>query len=164
MADVKLSQPKFCRQCRTAKPLAEFYKTKRWYSSACKECTKAAVRTYRAANLEKVQEYDRQRGLLPHRKEAVKARAHRYADRRGEQAAAANERHPVERRARVTLGNGLRDGRLIRPAACQSCGAKERLDAHHPDYSKPLEVMWLCKRCHGAEHRRLNAERRAATK
>lgn len=26
------------------------------------------------------------------------------------------------------------------------------MQGHHPDYSKPLEVEWLCPRCHGARH------------
>lgn len=28
---------------------------------------------------------------------------------------------------------------------------------HHPDYSKPLEVVWMCRPCHLAEHKRLEA-------
>lgn len=26
---------------------------------------------------------------------------------------------------------------------------KERIERHHPDYSKPLEVIFVCKSCHG---------------
>lgn len=46
-------------------------------------------------------------------------------------------------------------GTLIREA-CRDCGA-EKVQAHHPDYSKPLDVIWLCRRCHVAEHVRLRA-------
>lgn len=36
-----------------------------------------------------------------------------------------------------------------RPAACQHCGrSPSRLTRHHPDYTEPLIVEWLCQRCH----------------
>lgn len=41
---------------------------------------------------------------------------------------------------------------LIRPETCQRCEEKLYTEAHHPDYSKPLCVMWLCKSCHQLEH------------
>lgn len=34
---------------------------------------------------------------------------------------------------------------------CQKCGA-QKSEKHHPDYSRPLEVEWLCRRCHRAAH------------
>jgi len=42
--------------------------------------------------------------------------------------------------------------KIIRPDICSSCGKKVKVDGHHPDYSKPLEVIWLCKKCHKKEH------------
>ena len=35
---------------------------------------------------------------------------------------------------------------------CQQCGYKGRLDGHHPDYTRPLFIIWLCRRCHQREH------------
>ena len=32
--------------------------------------------------------------------------------------------------------------------ACEICGTKEKLETHHPDYSRPLFVRTLCKMCH----------------
>lgn len=37
---------------------------------------------------------------------------------------------------------------------CSECGA-EPADAHHPDYTKPLEVVWLCRKHHGEAHRKV---------
>jgi hypothetical protein len=56
-------------------------------------------------------------------------------------------------------------GRLARPATCQECGGSGQpyadgrapIQAHHPDYNKPLEVMWLCQRCHHKWHARNRA-------
>ena len=46
------------------------------------------------------------------------------------------------------------------PQDCEKCGAaaygdnhRRRVHAHHDDYSKPMEVRWLCPRCHHAWHR-----------
>ena len=44
----------------------------------------------------------------------------------------------------------LRRGKLMREA-CVSCGSAQS-QMHHPDYSKPLQVVWLCRPCHLALH------------
>lgn len=49
--------------------------------------------------------------------------------------------------------NALNRGELIRPENCSICNGKSpsrALDGHHPDYSKPLNVVWVCNSCHGA--------------
>ena len=38
---------------------------------------------------------------------------------------------------------------------CIHCGKKA--EAHHPDYSKPLDVVWLCFEHHREEHKRLDS-------
>ncbi len=49
-------------------------------------------------------------------------------------------------------------GWLKRPKKCQGCGDQVKLDRHHERYDEPLEVTWLCTRCHsrieGAKRRR----------
>jgi len=47
----------------------------------------------------------------------------------------------------------IETGILVRPDACETCGAGPT-EAHHPDYSKPLYVLWLCRACHKALHRK----------
>lgn len=34
------------------------------------------------------------------------------------------------------------------------CGTDKNVHGHHHDYSKPLDVEWLCSTCHGIEHRK----------
>jgi hypothetical protein len=58
-----------------------------------------------------------------------------------------------KQRARCVLGNEIRQGRIIPPSSCENCGAAKP-EAHHEDYSKPLDVKWLCRPCHGIEHRK----------
>jgi hypothetical protein len=41
------------------------------------------------------------------------------------------------------------------PGFCQRCGGfPKTLHRHHPDYSKPGEIVWLCPPCHGLQHRK----------
>lgn len=41
---------------------------------------------------------------------------------------------------------------LKAPEMCEKCEEFKALDAHHDDYSKPLEVQWLCRQCHANVH------------
>jgi hypothetical protein len=65
-----------------------------------------------------------------------------------------NDSNPEKRRAEVAVGNAIRDGRLTRQP-CEDCGSDERVEAHHDDYSKPLDVTWLCSTCHGKTRRKV---------
>jgi ribosomal protein S27AE len=67
--------------------------------------------------------------------------------------------NPEKRKAHCAVTNALRAKTLVRKP-CESCG-KKKAQAHHDDYSKVLEVRWLCTRCHGLEHRARNEAERA---
>jgi ribosomal protein S27AE len=60
--------------------------------------------------------------------------------------------NPEKYVAHNALNNALRDGKVTKLEECQQCGAGGRVQAHHADYAKPLEVKWLCGPCHVAEH------------
>lgn len=62
------------------------------------------------------------------------------------------ERFPEKAAAHDAVAFSLRSGALLKPVACESCGDSSPLDAHHPDYAKPLAVQWLCRKCHSGEH------------
>lgn len=57
--------------------------------------------------------------------------------------------------ATSTLNNAVRDGKLIRPEVCSICQSKGSIEGHHADYDKPLEVVWVCKKCHTMIHKNL---------
>lgn len=52
--------------------------------------------------------------------------------------------------ARSYAGVYLRRG-LLRKRPCP-CGSEDS-EMHHPDYSKPLDVVWRCRPCHLRLHR-----------
>lgn len=143
-------ETKTCKRCEKQLPASDFYAT----DTSCKECRKECVREYRKKNIEKIREYDRGRGMLPHR---VKARkryeqtpAGKAAIKRAHQKQ--NRINPVKRGARIIVGNALRDGRITRPSNCQDCGERTRLHGHHDDYARPMDVRWLCAACHHEWH------------
>lgn len=49
--------------------------------------------------------------------------------------------------ARAKVYRAIRSGELI-PQPCAVCAKVENIEAHHWDYSKPLEVQWLCREHH----------------
>lgn len=51
---------------------------------------------------------------------------------------------------RSITSNAIKRGELIRQP-CEVCFTVESVEAHHDDYTKPLDVRWLC-RLHHAEH------------
>jgi len=139
---------KICFKCKTEKPLTEFYKHSRMadgHLNKCKECTKDDSNKHRSENLERIREYDRRRAGLPERKRhnAVVNKAWRAEDVR-------------RQRAHSRVARAITSGTLERGLCCR-CGSAKTL-AHHEDYDKPLEVMWLCQPCHKQRHKELKEE------
>lgn len=64
-----------------------------------------------------------------------------------------------KRKAHLEVRYALKYGRLTRPEVCCDCSKPCFPDAHHEDYSKPLEVKWLCRRCHFDLHVRERREK-----
>lgn len=64
-------------------------------------------------------------------------------------------------RAHDILEKALQKGLVKKPeSGCEQCGANGRfkdgrseVQAHHDDYNKPLDIRWLCQRCHHEWHK-----------
>lgn len=121
--------------------------------AVCKACHRANVKANREANADYYRELDRARSNLPHRVEAraayAKTQQGKEALRRG--SLAWSKRNPVKKAATTAVNNAVRDGRLARQP-CEVCG-KQKAQAHHDDYSKPLDVRWLCTTHHAEWHK-----------
>jgi Homeodomain-like domain len=74
--------------------------------------------------------------------------------------------HAEQHKARQAVHDAVANGKLTKPARCESCQSTNPLESHHEDYSKPLVVVWLCHRCHrradSKKQRPLIAARRVA--
>lgn len=103
----------------------------------CKECTKRDTKNRYVTSREKVRAYDKQREQTPHRK----AKKLEYQRRR---------RLTPEGKANMMVTNAIARGEIV-PQPCEVCGDTSA-EAHHDDYSKPLEVRWLCFVHHREHH------------
>ena len=135
-----ITTEKTCFKCGAEKPLAEFYKHKQMadgHLNKCKTCTKSdANKKHRSENLERIRAYDRSRGS---RKSLSDLRKYR-------------SKNPAKYAAHRAITNGVKYGRIIRGESCETCGATGSIHGHHDDYSKQLEVRWLCAVCHHQWH------------
>ena len=138
----------YCNACETEKSAGDFYASNQ---SRCKECIKASVKKNRQENLERIRAYDRLCGSMPHRVAARKEyqMTEAYAESRNKANQRYLEAYPERNKARIAVNNAVRDGRLMRQP-CFICG--EKAEAHHPDYSRPLDVVWLCDSHHKQTH------------
>ena len=55
--------------------------------------------------------------------------------------------------ANLLVHRALKSGKIDKPNHCTKCFKKGVVEAHHADYSKPLDVTWLCVCCHKKIHR-----------
>lgn len=124
-------QRKACFKCHAEKAITEFYVHPQMGDgrlNKCKECTRKDVRENYEANAERFREYDRKRGYRP------------------------GDPHKIAARNAVT--RALQTGTLAKKECEIGIDCRGRIEAHHDDYSKPLEVRWLCKKHHGEVHTR----------
>ena len=134
---------KKCFKCGIEKPIGEFYAHPQMadgHLNKCKECAKIDTKNNYRANPEAHRSYEKGREQAPERK----AKKLEYQRRM-------RERKRLEYMARSMVGNAMREGRLVR-GVCADCGTTENIEAHHEDYYKPLNVVWLCFNCHRRRH------------
>ena len=136
---------KTCSKCRRVLPLHEFYAGE---TSWCKSCRRQqsldyyyahrerclqAAKEWQRAHPDRVRVYHKN---LPTEVKTGYTTRHRW-------------KHPERAYARSAVTHALNAGRLVR-GPCEVCEATERIEAHHDDYGKPLEVRWLCHEHHTA--------------
>lgn len=118
---------KYCPGCRERKPLETFSRNRIRGDGLAYQCMLC--------------ERDRKRNESSSAKQARKKRQ--------------RERHTAKVRARGALSTAVRRGTIVKPDRCEGCGErfeKRQLQGHHEDYSKPLDVQWLCRGCHRLRH------------
>ena len=139
---------KKCFKCKQIKNLELFYKHSGMsdgHLGKCKYCTKKDVkeRYYNPESRKKIIAYEKKRFQSPERKKKIKI----YQEKR-------MLKFPGKYKAYNKTRYAIRVGRLIKEG-CEICG-DNKSQAHHKDYRKPLDVMWLCRKHHLEQHDKLS--------
>lgn len=138
-----------CGTCKIYKPVSEYYedgKTVAGIASVCKAChTKGCIATRDRDNA-------RQANVLYMRRARVKD-PEKFRERERLSAEKKRQNSPQKVAARNAVNAAVKRGELLKPTDCEMCGQQRKVAGHHDDYSKPLQVRWLCAACHGKEHR-----------
>ena len=137
---------KRCFTCKKVKNINEFYRHKEkldGHEYSCKECRNAYSMLLKRKHYNPAKELaikkERKKNPEFFEKER-KALSERY------------KRNPEKFKARDITKYAVRSGKLNR-LPCEVC-QNPKSQAHHTDYSKPLEVKWLCHKHHAFVHRK----------
>lgn len=126
---------KKCPDCKKEKLLSEFYKDrqqKNGYKPYCKSCVKKQLQIYYINNKAKIKKRDeRYKNSIQGRKVAVETSRRMF------------KKYPKKTLARQKLYYHVKTGKIKRKP-CIKCGSL-KVEGHHFDYSKPLDVLWLCQ-------------------
>lgn len=137
---------KTCRTCGIKKNLEEFYAHKAMKDNRlnnCKDCVKNRIHLYWKDGRGKVVDAKRQKSLTRRlwQKDYSKTM---------------KKKHRPKYETRTMFWNWFRYNKQIKEN-CSVCGTNEKIEAHHPDYNKPYDVLWLCALHHKEWHRQHKA-------
>lgn len=163
---------KVCTKCHVELPLDAFGKYSKGRGGLqprCKSCYNAGAREHFKARYASDPDYRARvlsdaakwRAAHPDRMSAsMKQWRERNSDR---YTAALRSRDPAKVAACQAVAEAVRKGILLKPDRCSECraeGTGRMIQAHHEDYGRPLDVIWLCPKCHRAKHPGINRPRR----
>lgn len=127
---------KRCYRCKKLKKYTSTSRTKVYYKEkfyiypnrvTCRACNTESVKRYRAT---------------PNGRTKINEAVRR-----------STKKYPERQKARQLLARAIWCGTISKPILCTRNSCKEqKIEGHHPDYSLPLKVVWLCKKHHSDLH------------
>lgn len=143
---------KTCFKCGQKRPLTEFYAHPAMadgHLGKCKSCTKADVKLNYKVNRCHYVDYEKKRWPAKKAKDSARKQTAAYKEYKKKW-----RRENAEKQlAHNLVAKALRTGELVRQP-CEVCNSFA-VEGHHADYSKPLDVNWLCVEHHREEHSRI---------
>lgn len=148
--------------CKCLKPLSEFKncggKKAHLFFSWCRPCERKWHRDYAARPEVKEKNRIKRKKYASENRERLLAKKRAYSKTEAGKISLkksndkSRKKYPDRHKARKYFYNNvLRKGFKV-PEKCQQCGEGGKIQGHHFDYSKPLEVVWLCIDCHKKVH------------
>ena len=134
---------RFCEVCKKEIPITRVYRnycSNRCYHKAYSEKNKDKLKKNKQEHYQKNREVYIKKAILWNKN---------HPKKRYQLTENYRKKYPERIRAQGRINDGIRYGKLKRKP-CIVCNSKAH--AHHPDYSKPLDVIWLCPRHHKLEH------------
>ena len=152
---------KACTKCGVEKPLASFHRRGKGRRSSCALCDSIRQKAHRLKYRQKIVESNlRWREENPNYFKEWRKSNPEYFDnwkklnpsKMGEYIKKWRKGNRKKVACHESILNALVSGDVKKPCTCEACGNTGILHGHHCDYDKPLEVMWLCPKCHKAWH------------
>lgn len=155
----------FCKQCRKEKTQNRINSDPEKYKKFCSDRSKKrwknedykkSIKNWREKNKEKIAKqcreyldknkdylYSKQKEWRTINKNIISESENKY-----------KENNPLKLACRSYVRTAIKNGNITNPNKCNKCMKECKPEAHHKDYTKPLEIIWLCRTCHGHEHRK----------
>lgn len=180
---------KICTSCKIEKECQFFGKDKKAFdqlNQKCKECCNARAKVCKRSPeaIERSKEYrsewqkkkrpilnarlrERYLNNLEESREQAKIRTRKYIQSEKGKAKhlETTRKYEANNKEKISAQRKVRKavlaGKIIRPEHCEICKCEGKVQGHHEDYNKPLEVIWMCSKCHIYHHQeyRFHAER-----
>jgi hypothetical protein len=127
---------KICSGCYETKPATDFYRSAINKDGLCGQC--------KICHNKQVSKSKKNKKLLSYKQIAPNKKFWLYENK-------------LKKKAHQDVSYAILTGRLVRQP-CERCGTTQHIVAHHEDYNKPLDVVWLCKHHHKERHLEIDRE------
>lgn len=154
---------KVCSKCNVEKEKTEFWKRnnrKSGVNSECLECCKVRrTKKYKENN----EEFKEKRKEYYHKNRDKLCKSQIDSQKGNVRYRKYQNKYLIEKRksgdkkfiARQILKLAVKAKMIIKPLNCCKCNCEDKLEGHHSDYDKPLDVMWVCIPCHRKIHKKV---------
>jgi hypothetical protein len=133
IAGLSNMEESFCPYCKLNQAISEF---KYCYGRRCRTCYVETVREWRRQNLTKYKQSNSKSNIVKRKERCQNSYNWRKANK-------------VKANAYNIVHRAIKSGKILKQN-CIICG--DLAQAHHDDYTKPLEIIWLCAKHHKERH------------
>lgn len=149
---------KVCCKCKEEKEYDAFYRDKTakdGYRYNCKQCCLEHDRERRKKDPEWVlkRKLQNRKYHFENREEIAQRKKEWFSSEEGKRSHRNSSRkwkknNTLKVLAHSAVERAIARGELVPKDRCEVCNGSHKIEAHHPDHRKKLQVIWLCKYCH----------------